>query len=297
MNEKSFNVKLQDDSKRLDVYLFQKLDNLYSRSQLKRIIQQGLVSVSGNVRKPNYQVKDGDSVCVNFPDKKTCLVLPQQIPLDVVYEDSDIIIVDKPSGMVVHPASGNNDNTLVNALLYHAKGKLAHACSSPRPGIVHRLDKDVSGLIIAAKTDCAYSKLIQGFKERTIKKTYIAFVEGIVAGDQGCLELPIGRSPRDRKKMAVRFFNSKEAFTDFKVIKRFKDYTKLRVNIATGRTHQIRVHMSYMGHPVIGDQKYGSRRFKRIALYAAELEFSHPRTGKKLLFKVDMPDELKELDG
>jgi 23S rRNA pseudouridine1911/1915/1917 synthase len=297
MNRESFNVQEQDKGKRLDVYLFEKLNSYYSRSQLKCLIQQGLVSVSGIIRKPNYQVKNGDSACINFPDVKTCPTLPQQISLDVVYEDSDIIVVDKPSGMVVHPASGNKDNTLVNALLFYTKGVLAHAGSSPRPGIVHRLDKDVSGLMVAAKTDYAYSKLVQGFKLRTIKKTYIAFVEGNVARDKASLELPIGRSSRDRKKMAVKFFNAKEASTSFETMKRFKDYTKLRIQIATGRTHQIRVHMSYMGHPIIGDTKYGGRKFKRIALYASELEFLHPRTGKKLLFKVDMPGELKELDG
>jgi 23S rRNA pseudouridine1911/1915/1917 synthase len=297
MNRESFNVQPQDKGKRLDVYLFEKLNSSYSRSQLKCLIKQGLVSVSGIVRKPNYQVKNGDSACVSFPDVKTCPTLPQQIPLVVIYEDSDIIVVNKPSGMVVHPASGNRDNTLVNALLFYAKGTLAHAGSSPRPGIVHRLDKDVSGLMVAAKTDYAYTKLVQSFKRRTVKKTYIAFVEGNVARDKGSLELPIGRSSRDRKKMAVKFFNAKEASTSFETMKRFKDYTKLRIQIATGRTHQIRVHMSYMGHPIIGDTKYGGRKFKRIALYASELEFLHPRTGKKLLFKVDMPGELKELDG
>jgi 23S rRNA pseudouridine1911/1915/1917 synthase len=297
MNKKSFTVQPQDKGKRLDVYLFEQLNSSYSRSQLKCFIQQGIVSVSGAIRKPNYQVKNGDSACINFPDIKTCPTLPQQIPLDVVYEDSDIIVINKPSGMVVHPASGNKDNTLVNALLFYTKGKLAHAGSSPRPGIVHRLDKDVSGIMAAAKTDNAYLKLVEGFKKRTVKRTYIAFVEGNVVRDKGCLELPIGRSSRDRKKMAVKFFNAKEASTSFEAIKRFTGYTKLRIQIATGRTHQIRVHMSYMGHPVIGDLKYGGRRFTRIALYAAELEFSHPRTGKKLLFKVDMPNELKELDG
>jgi 23S rRNA pseudouridine1911/1915/1917 synthase len=297
MNKESFNVQAQDKGKRLDAYLFEKLNGSYSRSQLKCLIKQGLVSVSGIIRKPNYQVKNGDYACISFPDIKTCPTLPQQISLDVIHEDSDIIVVNKPSGMVVHPASGNKDNTLVNALLFYTKGKLAHAGSSPRPGIVHRLDKEVSGLIIAAKTDYAYSKLVQSFKQRTIEKTYIAFVEKNVARDKGSLELPIGRSSRDRKKMAVKFFNAKEASTCFEVIKRFTGYTKLKVQIATGRTHQIRVHMSYMGHPIIGDLKYGGRKFKRIALYASELEFLHPRTGKKLLFKVDMPGELKELDG
>jgi len=296
MNKESFKAQASDNGKRLDIYLFEKLSSFYSRSQLKRFIQQGLVHVSGAIRKPNYQVKEADSIDVVFPQAKNELIPAQDIPLDIIYEDSDIVVINKSSGMVVHPASGNKEHTLVNALMFHTKGKLAHADSSPRPGIVHRLDKEVSGLMIAAKTDNAYCVLTEGFKKRSIKRIYIAFVQGNIANDIGCVELPIGRSSRDRKKMAVRFFNAKEASTSFEIVKRFTDYTKLRIQIATGRTHQIRVHMSYLGHPIIGDLKYGGRKFTRIALYAAELRFAHPSTGKELLFKVDMPDELKKLD-
>ena len=296
MNNQSFKVQAHDNGKRLDIYLFEKLSSLYSRSQLKRFIKQGIVHVSGIIRKPNYQVKEADSVDVVFPQIENKHIPAQDIPLDIVYEDSDIIVINKPSGMVVHPAAGNKEHTLVNALIFHTKGKLAYVESSPRPGIVHRLDKEVSGLMVAAKTDSAYRALIKDFKERAIKKIYIAFVQGNVANDTGRVELPVGRSSRDRKKMAVRFFNAKEALTSFEVIKRFTDYTKLRIQITTGRTHQIRVHMSYLGYPIIGDLKYGGRKFIRIALYAAELKFTHPSSGKELLFKVDMPHELKELD-
>ena len=296
MNKESFKAQAPDNGKRLDIYLFEKLSSFYSRSQLKRFIQQGSVHVSGVIRKPNYQVKNADSIDVVFPQPQNEHIPAQDISLNIIYEDSDIIVINKSSGMVVHPASGNKEYTLVNALIFHTKGKLAHVDSSPRPGIVHRLDKEVSGLMVAAKTNNAYRVLVEGFKKRSIKRIYIAFVQGNFADDAGRVELPIGRSSRDRKKMAVRFFNAKEALTNFEIVKRFTDYTKLRIQLATGRTHQIRVHMSYLGHPIIGDLKYGGRKFTRIALYAAELRFAHPCTGKELLFKVDMPDELKELD-
>jgi 23S rRNA pseudouridine1911/1915/1917 synthase len=296
MNKESFKARAQDKGKRLDIYLFEKLGRRYSRSQLKRFITQGIVHVSGLTRKPNYHVRESDPVDVVFPHTENRTVTAQDMPLDIIYQDSDIIVINKPSGMVVHPAAGNREHTLVNALMFHTKGKLAYVCSSPRPGIVHRLDKDVSGLMVAAKTDNAYRALTESFKKRSVEKIYIAFVEGNVANDIGRVELPVGRSSRDRKKMAVRFFNSKEALTGFKVIKRFMDYTKLRIQITTGRTHQIRVHMSYMGYPIIGDSKYGGRRFCRIALYASGLRFIHPCSGEEISFKVAMPDELKELD-
>jgi 23S rRNA pseudouridine1911/1915/1917 synthase len=297
MNKKSFAVQGHDAGKRLDTYISENLKDDYSRSQVKHLILKGLVYVSGSIRKPNYQVKRNDLIDIEFPSNQEQCVLAQDIPLDIVYEDEDIIVINKPSGMVVHPASGNKDKTLVNALMFHTKGRLAHADTSPRPGIVHRLDKEVSGLIIAAKTDNAYNKLVGDFKKRQVGKVYVAFVEGRVLKDSGSLDLPIGRSARDRKKMAVRFFNSKEALTSFKVLRRYAGYTKLCICIKTGRTHQIRVHMSYMSHPIIGDTKYGGRKFTRIALYAAELELDHPVTGKKLLFKADIPDALKVLDG
>ncbi|MFH1646006.1 MAG: RluA family pseudouridine synthase, partial [Candidatus Omnitrophota bacterium] len=195
----------------------------------------------------------------------------------------------------VHPAVGNLSGTLVNALLFHTKGNLSHM-DSPRPGIVHRLDKDVSGLMVAAKTDFAHKFFVEQFKERSVKRDYIAFVNGIVIKDAGEVSLPIGRSVRDRKKMAVKFFNSKEAFTVYRVEKRFRDYTKMKISLMTGRTHQIRVHLSHIGHPIIGDTKYGGKRFERIALYAERLSFIHPRTQKKMVFEVGLPEELKELE-
>ncbi|MDP8293152.1 MAG: RluA family pseudouridine synthase [Candidatus Orphnella occulta] len=296
MDKERLEVSIEDEGKRLDVYLVQRLHDRYSRSQIKHLIERSLVTVSGRQRKPHYLIANGDSVEIVIPELEETTIASEAIPLDIIFEDSDIIVLNKPSGMVVHPAPGNKDHTLVNALLFHTDNKLAHIGSITRPGIVHRLDKEVSGLMVVAKTDSSYLALVDSFKARSITKIYIAFVKGIILQDTGSSEMPIGRAARDRKKMAVRFFNSKEAITRFEVLKRFENYTKLRIRIETGRTHQIRVHMSYMGHPIIGDSKYGGESFSRIALYAAELEFIHPRTGRQVFFKVGMPEELKILD-
>jgi 23S rRNA pseudouridine1911/1915/1917 synthase len=295
MNEFCFLPEADDKGKRLDIYLSEQLARDYTRSQIKRFIEKGFVEVSGKVKKPNYQIKEKDSIKIILSRPEAKVILPEKIPLDIVYEDTDIIVLDKPSGMVVHPGAGNAKHTLVNALMFHAKQGLARIDSN-RPGIVHRLDKEVSGLMVVAKTDSAYSSLVDAFKKKTIHKTYIAFVEGILTQDRGCLELPIGRSTRDRKKMAVKFFNSKQALTDFRVLKRLEGFTKLQLNIHTGRTHQIRVHMSYMGHPIMGDVKYGARPFRGIALYSAGLGFNHPRTGKRICFGINIPNHLKDLD-
>lgn len=296
MQRKVFHPSSGDKGKRLDSYLAEELKENYSRSQIKRLIENSLVTIAASPVKARHKVSEDDVIEVDFPEKQEPDILPENIPIDIQYEDDDIIVLDKPSGMVVHPASGNKEHTLVNALLFHTDNAIAGIGSRSRPGIVHRLDKEVSGLMMAAKTESSYLKLVQGFKERSIKKTYTAFVKGIVKKDRGFLGLPIGRASRDRKKMAVRFFNSKDALTRFEVLKRFKDYSKLRIQIDTGRTHQIRVHMSYMGHPIIGDTKYSGPSFKRIALYAARLEFIHPVTGKQLCFDIDMPEPLKPLD-
>lgn len=288
-------VEEKDSGKRLDAYLASYLSNEYSRSRIKRFIDNGLVLINSKAKKASYRLRARDIIELNIPDEKPTNLIPENIPLDILYEDDDLLVINKPSGMVVHPAAGNLSKTVVNALLFHTKGNLAHT-DSARPGIVHRLDKDVSGLMIAAKTNFAHNFFVEQFKQRSIKREYVAFVNGIVSKDAGEIALPIGRSIRDRKKMAVKFFNSKEAFTVYRVEKRFQDYTKMNISLRTGRTHQIRVHLAHIGHPIIGDTKYGGRRFKRIALYAAKLSFIHPRTREEMIFETDIPAELSELE-
>jgi 23S rRNA pseudouridine1911/1915/1917 synthase len=296
MEIKILHARESDKGKRLDVYLAEALKEGLSRSHIKKLIDKGHVTIGDVVKKAHYLLKGTEEIKVRIPESGNKNIKPEKIDIEIIYEDEDIIVVNKPSGMVVHPADGNPSHTLVNALLYHTKSNLAQVSTSPRPGIVHRLDKEVSGLLVAAKTDLAYNALIRGFKNKTIKRKYTAFVKGIINQNTGIADLPIGRSKRDRKKMAVRFLNSKEAVTEFKVLKRFNDHTKLELRLQTGRTHQIRVHMSYMGHPIIGDTKYGGGVYSRIALYAAELHLLHPRTKKPLIFNIDMPEELKKLD-
>lgn len=289
-------TQISDSGKRLDSFLAEMLKGRFSRSQIKRFIIEGQVSVDGKIRKVHYAIKGEQTVEIILPDIQKSEITPEDIPLDIIYEDEDILVVNKQSGIVVHTAPGNLEHTLVNGLLFHTKGKLSRLDSSTRPGIVHRLDKEVSGLMVVAKTDSAYQVLIEGFKQHSIKRKYVAFVKGSVPQDDGEISFPIGRAVRDRKKMAVRFFHSKEALTRYKVLKRYAAYTKLELELGTGRTHQIRVHTSYMGYPVIGDTRYGGGRFERIALYAAQLILKHPRTGEELSFSVDMPEELKKLE-
>ncbi|MFH1867560.1 MAG: RluA family pseudouridine synthase [Candidatus Omnitrophota bacterium] len=296
MEEEILKIKGEEKGKRLDIFLAERLRERFSRSQIKRLIESGKVLVNESPRKVHYKLSGSEDIEIIISHVARPGIEPEDIPLDVIYEDDHIIVINKPKGLVVHPATGNPDHTLVNALLFHTRGKLSHIDSSPRPGIVHRLDKEVSGLMVAAKTDSAHLSLVKGFKERTIKRRYIAFVKGVVSQDEGITSLPIGRAERDRKKMAVRFSNSKEALTIFKVLKRFEGHTKLQLELETGRTHQIRVHMSYMGYPIIGDTKYGGGGFKRIALYAAELIFSHPIKNTPLHYKIDIPEELESLE-
>lgn len=289
-------TQIIDKGKRLDSYLAERLKGKFSRSQIKRFIKDANVFVDGQIRKAHYNMKGGQTIEIILPDTQKTKLVPEDIPLDIIYEDEDMLVVNKEAGMVVHPAAGNPNHTLVNALLFHTKGRLSHLNTSSRPGIVHRLDKEVSGLMVVAKSDSAHQALVKGFKDRSIIRKYIAFVKGRVPQDNGMLSFPIGRAIRDRKKMAVRFLHSKQALTRYKVLKRFPTYTKLELSLETGRTHQIRVHMSYIGYPIIGDARYGGGRFERIALYAAELNLKHPITDKQLTFVADMPEEVKSLE-
>lgn len=272
-----------------------------SRSQVKKLIASGLVRVNSQISEPSYKIKADDRIKVIIPPPQEPAVRPENIPLDVVYEDDDLIVVNKPKGMVVHPAPGNYSGTLVNALLYHC-GHLASLGAPLRPGIVQRLDKDTSGLMVVAKSDAAFASLVKQIKDRTVEKTYLALVHGVIKNNGGAIEARIGRNPVHRKKMAViesSNLRSKEAQTFYKVLERFQAYTLVEVRIKTGRTHQIRVHMNYIGHPVVGDPTYGKRKeefaVKGQLLHAIKLGFVHPVTGEFMEFKTEVPREMKEL--
>lgn len=286
--------------KRIDAYLSENEE--YSRMAIQRLINDGKIIVNGKKIKASYKVQNGDKIKIEEEKPKEIELKAQNIPLEVLYEDNDIIVVNKPKGMVVHPANGNPDGTLVNAIMAICKGSLSGIGGEIRPGIVHRLDKNTSGAIIIAKNDKAHIALSNQLKNHEIKKTYIALVRGIVKENNATINMPIARSKNDRKKMAVDK-NGKEAITHFKVLKRFDKCTLLEVNIETGRTHQIRVHLSHIGYPIIGDDVYsnGKNRWnvKGQCLHAKSLDFKHPITGKLIHIEAPLPkyftDILKEL--
>ncbi|OPX84685.1 MAG: Ribosomal large subunit pseudouridine synthase D [Pelotomaculum sp. PtaB.Bin104] len=293
----SFQVNEATAGKRLDAYLAGEAAGL-SRSFIQKLIAAGMVQVGGEVARSSYKVRPGDRVCLDIPEPEGLEVKPEQIPLDIYYEDSDLIVVNKPRGMVVHPAAGNYSGTLVNALLFHCRD-LSGINGVARPGIVHRLDKDTSGLLMAAKNDAAHTGLAEQLKQRQVKRRYLALVHGQVREESGIVNAPIGRDPVDRQKMAVVEKNSKHAVTHYQVISRFAGYTYLSLRLETGRTHQIRVHLAYIGHPVAGDPKYGPARsplgLTGQFLHAAELGFVHPRTGVYLEFQAPLPEELSKV--
>jgi len=290
-----YKVNEAEIGERLDVFLT-KYMNEVSRSTVQRLITNGDVTVNGKLVKSNYKVQNIDSVEVAMPGIKPLELMPEEIPLEVLYEDEDIIIVNKSRGMVVHPAVGNYNGTLVNALLEHCED-LSGINGIARPGIVHRLDKDTSGVMVVAKSDRAHISLAKQIKERSASRRYLAIVHGNIKEEQGVIKAPIGRHPTDRKRMAVTFLNSKEATTKFRVIERFGAYTLVECKLLTGRTHQIRVHMAYIGHPVVGDPKYGPdrRQFSIIgqALHSAELKIVHPVTEENMIFTANLPEDME----
>ena len=285
------------ENMRLDAYIASKKENI-SRTNIQRLIEEGSILVNGQKKKISYKVQIGDSIEINIPEAKETDIKAEDIPLEVVYEDSDIIVVNKPKGMVVHPANGNPDGTLVNAIMYICKGSLSGIGGKIRPGIVHRLDKDTSGLLIVAKNDLAHINMSTQIKNREVKKIYIALVKGNINENEATINMPIGRSTKDRKKMAVRE-EGKEAATHFKVLKSYGDYTLLKIKIDTGRTHQIRVHMAEIGHPVVGDMVYskGKNEFgvEGQMLHATSLDFKHPITGKEMHLEADLPEYFKNV--
>ncbi|HIW88600.1 MAG TPA: RluA family pseudouridine synthase [Candidatus Ligilactobacillus excrementipullorum] len=262
----------------------------YSRSSIKKMLLAGDILVNQAQQKPRYLVKAGDQVSLQEPAPKVLDLVPQNIPLDIVYEDDDVLVVNKPAGMVVHPAPGHPDQTLVNALLYHCP--LSQINGTLRPGIVHRIDRDTSGLLMVAKNDQAHRSLAQQLKDKTTSRYYLALVHGVIQEDHGTIDAPLARSPKDRKKQAV-VAGGRNAVTHFTVLRRYQQYSLIKCQLETGRTHQIRVHLKYIGHPVAGDPVYGPK--KTLAgpgqfLHAAELGFTHPVSGKRLTFTAPLPD-------
>src|SRR3989339_224079 len=299
---KSILISHDSVNQRIDKFLSFHNSTL-SRSFIQRLIDKGSITVSGKAVKSSYKLRSGDYIKIEIPELEPLSVKPEPIPLDIVYEDESVIVINKPAGMVVHPAAGNYSGTLVNALLYHCRD-LSGIGGVLRPGIVHRLDKDTSGVIIAAKSDEAHKALSRQFKNRTIKKIYLALVKGIVKEDSGVIDVPIGRHPVNRKKMDVASPQKKQRFrkaiTHYKVIKKFKDVTLLEIEPKTGRTHQIRVHLASIGHPVVGDVLYGGSKYKAQSteksgqlLHAKSIRFMHPTTGKYVEFEADVPEDMK----
>lgn len=290
-----FDVTEEDKGKRLDKFLVEKLSEKFSRSFIQKLVHKSGILLGGLPVKSHHKINIGDSIEVVVPEPVESVMKKEDIPLDIVYEDEAVLVVNKSGDMVVHPAPGNYSGTLVNALLYKCKN-LSGIGGVLKPGIVHRIDKGTSGLLVVAKTDHAHRELAKQFKAKSAKRVYVALVEGIVQLDNGVIELPIARSKRDRKKMAVDFEESKDALTRYKVLKRFKDSTLLELVLGTGRTHQIRVHMSYMGHPLLGDNKYGARHgLPRPMLHAKTIGFVHPTTKKYMEFTSEPPLDMKAL--
>ena len=292
-------LRASEESKnqRLDAFLASSLDGL-TRSQATRLIESGEVAVNGRAVSKSYKLAGDEDIAVTLPEPEPVEAVPQDIPLDVVYEDADVIVVNKPSGMVVHPAPGHPDGTLVNALLYHCAGTLSGVGGALRPGIVHRIDRDTSGLIIAAKNDAAHQYLSAQLADHTLARTYECIVVGKLREDRGTVDAPIARHPTDRKRMAV-VAGGREAVTHWEVIARYPGYTHVRCRLETGRTHQIRVHMAYIGHPILGDTVYGAKKevpgLTGQCLHAVGLRFLHPRTHEVVELSCPLPEEFTRM--
>lgn len=265
---------------------------------MQKLLEEGRAVRGQKVIKSNYRVKAGEEILVNLPEPQPLDVQPEDIPLDIIYEDDDVVVVNKARGMVVHPAAGNYNGTLVNALLYHCKN-LSGINGVIRPGIVHRLDKDTSGIMICAKNDSAHLSLSEQIQSKTAQRTYLAVVRGNVKNDSGIIETQIARDKNDRKKMAVVTEGGRQAITEYEVAERFGKYTVVKCRLKTGRTHQIRVHMEYLGYPLVGDPKYSPMKtpfaINGQALHSLTLSFTHPRTGERLTFEAPLPEDMKKI--
>lgn len=298
MKQLEFLVLKYDEDKRIDNFLNNNLEDV-SRNRIQKLIEEKQVLVNNKSINKNYKLKENDKIIINIEEPKEIDILPENIPLNIVYEDEDVILVNKPQDMVVHPANGHYSHTLVNALMYHCKDNLSGINGVMRPGIVHRIDKDTSGILIVAKNDKAHQKLANQLEQHSMTRVYYAIVYNNLKNDKGIIDAPIGRHPIDRKKMAVTDKNSKRAVTHYEVLQRFNKYTFIKLKLETGRTHQIRVHMSYIGNPLLGDIVYGKEKqpFKLFGqvLHAKVLGFVHPTTNKYMEFETELPQYFKDI--
>ncbi len=292
MQEKSCLIKAQEANKRVDVFLKQK-ETQVSRTKVKDLILGGKVFVNGSNVKPHYKLKVNDKLTWEIPQAPACVLAQEDISLDILFEDKDIIVLNKPAGLVVHPGAGNQTHTLVNALLFHTRE--LSSINPQRPGIVHRLDKETSGVMVVARNNFSHLKLAKQFKKHSIERRYIALVAGQVEFDEGVVDVPIKRHVLDRKKMSVSFTEeAKPAHTFYRVLKRYPEFSAIELFPKTGRTHQLRVHLAYLGHPILGDMTYGKKKnFPRLALNAKDLGFSHPASGEFMKFESPLPPEMK----
>lgn len=299
MNTYLFETELSDAGERSDKYLAQLLPEM-SRSYIQKLFKEGLVQADGRPIKVNYRLTGSEELLISVPDAKPLEILPEDIPLDILYEDEDLLIVNKPKGMVVHPAAGHYTGTMVNALLYHCKGSLSGINGVLRPGIVHRIDRDTTGSVIVCKNDMAHRSIADQLKVHSINRRYRAIVHGVLKTEEGTVDAPIGRHPTDRKRMAINEKNGKHAVTHYRVLKCFRDYTYIECRLETGRTHQIRVHMASLGHPLLGDAVYGPAKcpvkgLEGQTLHAMLLGFVHPSTGQYMEFEAPLPAYFREL--
>lgn len=294
----TFAAEKEDVGTRIDVFLAENMEDL-SRSGVQKLIEEGMITLNGGKTKANYKLREKDVIDVTVPEVKEVEILPEDIPLDILYEDADVIVVNKPQGMVVHPAPGHTSGTLVNALMFHCGDDLSGINGEKRPGIVHRIDKDTSGVLMIAKNDMAHQSLAAQLAEHSITRKYNAVVYNGFNEDEGTVNKPIGRNPQDRKKMAVTEKHSRHAVTHYRVIERMEKFTLIEAQLETGRTHQIRVHMTYIGHPLLGDPVYGPKKqpvsLEGQALHARVLGFIHPRTGEYMEFEAPLPPHFEAL--
>ncbi len=297
--KQEFYPELSDSGLRIDKYLAQVCEGL-SRSYLQKLLRSGQVLVNGSPVKASYAVEEEDLICLEVPEAVEPEIEPEEMALDILYEDQDVLLVNKPKGMVVHPAAGHTSHTLVNGLMYHCRGQLSGINGVMRPGIVHRIDMDTTGVLIVCKNDMAHSSIAAQLKEHSVTRRYQAIVHGVLKEDSSTIEGPIGRHPVDRKKMSINYNNGKPAVTHYRVLSRLKQFTHVECRLETGRTHQIRVHMASIQHPLLGDLVYGPARcpvsgLQGQTLHAGVLGFIHPRTGEYMEFSAPLPDYFKHL--